>query len=314
MVEILLKPLGWILREFSLLFGGNFAAGVFAFTVVVNAIMIPLNIKTQKSTVGQMRIRPKLDALKAKCGDNRQKFATEQQKLMQDEGVSMSGGCLPLLIRMPIMFGIYAVVLSPLKYIAGISAEHITAATNAFNAINPNMAKNAYLQPQIINAINNGSINFNGIESVKQSLSKFNFSFLGIDLTGKPEFNVDIANHFNINWLIPIMAFAAAMLTSIITMKMQKKANPDSPNMTGLMLTTPLISLIIGFTVSCAAGFYWACSSLVSGIIQVIVLYFYGPNKMIAAEQKKELYKVYKDQKKIKENKNAKTEDTFIKE
>ena len=125
MFDILLKPLGFILQQLSYLFNGSFAASVFVFTVVINLLMIPLSIKSQKSSVAQMRIRPKLDALKKKYGDDRQKFAIAQQELMQEEGVSMSGGCLPLLIRMPIMLGIYYVILSPLKYLTNLSVLKI---------------------------------------------------------------------------------------------------------------------------------------------------------------------------------------------
>ncbi len=298
MFDILLKPLGFILQQLSYLFNGSFAASVFVFTVVINLLMIPLSIKSQKSSVAQMRIRPKLDALKKKYGDDRQKFAMAQQELMQEEGVSMSGGCLPLLIRMPIMLGIYYVILSPLKYLTNLSAETIAAAEAAFKNLNPSNA--AYIQPEIINAVTNNKISFEGVAEVKQAVSTIDFNFLGIDLTDKPVFNIDIFNEFQPSWWIPILAFLAAMLTSVFSMLMQKKNNPDAPSMGGLMLTMPLISLIIGFTVSCAAGFYWACSSLISGLIQLAVQYFYGPNTMIANEQKKELLKLHaEEQKKI---------------
>ena len=129
MFDFLLKPLGWILQQFAELFGGSFAWSVFMFTLVVNLLMIPLSIKTQKSSVGQMRIRPKMEALKKKYGDDKQRYSAEMQKLYQEENVSMSGGCLPMLIRLPIMLGVYQVVLSPLKYIVGVSGELITKAT-----------------------------------------------------------------------------------------------------------------------------------------------------------------------------------------
>ena len=59
-------PLGWVLEFISGLFGGNFAAAVFVFTLLINIAFIPLTIKSQKSSVQQMRIKPKLDELKKK--------------------------------------------------------------------------------------------------------------------------------------------------------------------------------------------------------------------------------------------------------
>ncbi|MBQ4153957.1 MAG: membrane protein insertase YidC [Clostridia bacterium] len=295
MFDFLLKPLGWVLQQFSYLFSGNFAAAVFMFTLVINLLLIPLNIKTQKSSMAQARIKPKLDELKKKYGDDRQKYSMEMQKLYQEENISMSGGCLPMLIRLPIMLGIYQVVLKPLTYIVGVSKEAIAAAQQSLGIT----GANEYLiQTEIISKINKNPA---GYEEIAEKLNSVNFNFLGIDLTSKPEFNIDIINNFELNWLIPVMAFAAAMLTSLVTLCIQKKTNPDAPSMTGMMLTMPLISLFIGFTVSSAAGFYWACSSLISGGIQTVIQTCYGPNKMIANEQTKELYSRYKEEKAIKD-------------
>ncbi len=300
MFDFLLKPLGWILQQLSLLCGGNFAVAVFLFTLLVNILMIPLTIKSQKTSVGQMRIRPKMEALKKKYGDDQQRYSQELQKLYQEENISMSGGCLPMLIRFPIMIGIYRVVLSPLKYIVGVSAAEITKMQEALNIT----SKNAYqIELDIINKLENGA---GGFADVAEKIKNINFDFFGIDLTSTPKFNIDIVNKFELNWLIPVLAFGAAMLTSIISLRIQKKTNPDAPNMSGMMLTMPIVSLIIGFTVTAAAGFYWACSSLISGLIQPILQTVYSPQKMIAAEQTKDLYKRYKDEKAVKAKVDAK--------
>ena len=303
MFDFILKPLGWILQQFAYLFNGSFAWSVFMFTLVVNLLMIPLSIKTQKSSVGQMRIRPKMEALKKKYGDDKQRYSAEMQKLYQEENVSMSGGCLPMLIRLPIMLGVYQVVLSPLKYIAGVSTELIQKATEL--ASKAGIINNtAYPEVDIIN-----NLNHKGLESVSDSvlneMGNINFDFFGINLTSSPDFNINIfgPEGFNRTWIIPILAFASAMLTSIVSMQIQKRMNPDAPRMGGMMLTMPFISLIIGFSVSCAAGFYWACSSLIAGAIQSIIQIYYGPNKIIAAQQSKELVKRNKEEQAIKAKK-----------
>lgn len=82
-------PFGWALEFLSSLFGGNFAAAVFFFTLLINVILIPLSIKSQKSSVQQTRIKPKLDELKKKYGDDKQKYSEAMQKLYQEENVSI---------------------------------------------------------------------------------------------------------------------------------------------------------------------------------------------------------------------------------
>ena len=101
-------PFGWALEFLSGLFGGNFAAAVFFFTLLINVILIPLSIKSQKSSVQQTRIKPKLDELKKKYGDDKQKYSEAMQKLYQEENVSMSGGCLPMVLRLVLMMSIYS--------------------------------------------------------------------------------------------------------------------------------------------------------------------------------------------------------------
>ena len=90
---------------------------------------------------------------------------------------------------------------------------------------------------------------------------------------------------------MPIIAFLAQMLTSVLSTMMQKKLNPDAPNMMGMMLSMPLISLFIGFSLPGGVTFYWACSSLIGGFIQLAVQQFYGPHKMLSRERLKELNK-----------------------
>lgn len=303
-MDFLLKPLGWILEQLAYLLGGSFAWSVFMFTLIVNLIMIPLNIKTQKSSVGQMRIRPKMEALKQKYGDDKQRYQTELQKLYQEENISMSGGCLPMLIRLPIMLGVYRVVLSPLKYIMGVSESAIAAGKAAVEGITGSTL-NGYYELNILEYVEKGKITS---PEIAQKMSEIDFNFFGIKLTDSPKFNIDIIHNFELSWLIPVLAFAAAMLTSIVSMKIQKRNNPDAPSMNGMMLTMPFISLIIGFSVSCAAGFYWACSSLISGAIQSVIQIYYGPGKMIASQQAKELIKRNKEEKEIKAKVNNVTE------
>lgn len=319
------KPLGWVLENIAGLFGGNFAAAVFIFTLLINLALIPLSIKSQKSSVQQTRIKPKLDALKEKCGDDKQKYSMEMQKLYQDEGVSMSGGCLPMILRLVLMMSIYTLILSPLTYMSGVEK---TSINNVSTVITEKMTelkkedKSKYEEyTDRLNWKENGQ-NELGIVSIirgeedvlkemlsdkeyakieddlkeitvkdKESAIDYHFITEKIDLTQTPKFSFDIFNEAQLIWLMPIIAFAAQILSSLLSMRMQKKLNPEAPSMAGMMLTMPLISLFIGFSFPCGVTFYWACSSLIGGFIQLGVQNFYGPHKMLSRERSKELNK-----------------------
>lgn len=126
-------PFGWVLEFLSGIFGGNFAAAVFAFTLIINLILIPLSIKSQKSSVQQMRIKPKLDELKKKYGDDKQKYSEAMQKLYQEENVSMSGGCLPMILRLVLMMSIYYLIMSPLTYMSHAEPTQVSNVTTAIS-------------------------------------------------------------------------------------------------------------------------------------------------------------------------------------
>ena len=276
-------PLGWVLEFLARLFGGNFAASVFVFTLLANVALIPLSIKSQKSSVQQTRIKPKLDELKKRYGDDKQKYSEAMQQLYGEENVSMSGGCLPMILRLVLMLSIYWLIMSPLTYLL-----HIDSATVSEAAKQLGVAVNGRSELQIIEAVRNGTLN---IPEIANKLGNLNFNLFGLNLTQTPKFSFDIFHDAQLIWVMPIIAFLAQMLTSVLSMMMQKKINPDAPNMAGMMLTMPLISLFIGFSLPGGVTFYWACSSLIGGLIQLAVQQFYGPHKMLSRERLKELNK-----------------------
>ena len=337
--DIINIPLGYLMRFLAHIFNGNFAASVFMFTLLINLILIPLSIKSQKSSVSQMRIKPKLDELKKRYGDDRQRMAQEQQKLYQDEGVSMSGGCLPMIVRMVLLLSIYWLIMSPLTYMAGANKTQISNVTKGINSSLSEM-QSAYknekdetektkkekeyneavesLSRWKLNATNSYELtliriirdNPGAVEEVltQEQYSKIaddykyaqdmykssgiDFNLFGIDLTETPAFSINIFNDWQAIWLLPIAAFLAQMLTSVVSMLINKRVNPEAPNMALMMLTMPLISLVIGFSFPGGVCFYWICSSLIGGAIQSAVQLMYGPHSMLAREREKELSKV----------------------
>lgn len=293
--NIINVPLSWVLNFLAGLFNNSFAWALVAFTLFINLCMLPLSIKSQKSSVGQMRVKPKLDELRKKYGDDRQKLSVETQKLYQEENISPSGGCLPLIVRMLFMFSVYSLIRSPLTYLMGISEEVINNVWPTVRAA-AGLAENAAVEEiRILNAVKaDPSIS----AEIAAELDTVNFNLFGIDLTATPKFGWNILEAWEPIWLIPILAFAAQMLTSVVSMAMQKKLNPDAPSMTGMMLTMPLISLFIGFSLQGAVGFYWICSSIIGSGIQTAVQFFYGPHKMLAAERAKSIVKVWENENK----------------
>lgn len=108
--DIIGVPFQYVLNFFHMFTGGTYALAILVFTIAINAAMIPLTVKQQKSMAKQARLRPKLDALQKKYGDDRVKMANAQQELYQNENISPTGGCLPMFIRMLVLMGVYRAV------------------------------------------------------------------------------------------------------------------------------------------------------------------------------------------------------------
>ena len=88
---------------------------IIIFTLAVKMITLPLTIQQVRGMQAQKEIQPKIQALQKKYGKDREKIAQEQMKLYREAGVNPLSGCLPLVIQMPILFGLYSslVALGP---------------------------------------------------------------------------------------------------------------------------------------------------------------------------------------------------------
>lgn len=100
----------------------NIGLCIILFTIIVYALMIPLNAKQQKSSRLMNKINPELQEIQNKYkgkkdNDSVMKMNAETQALYTKYGVSPFGGCLPLLISMPIMFALYGVIRNITKYV-----------------------------------------------------------------------------------------------------------------------------------------------------------------------------------------------------
>ncbi|MCE2961893.1 MAG: membrane protein insertase YidC [Chitinophagales bacterium] len=89
-------------------FVSNYGVIIILLTLFIKLITAPLSYKTYESGVAMRILKPELDKLKAKFGDDQAKLSQEQMKLYGEFGVSPFGGCLPMLLQMPILFAMFS--------------------------------------------------------------------------------------------------------------------------------------------------------------------------------------------------------------
>ena len=113
---VIAKPMGLLL---DLLYGfiGNYGISIIIFTVFVKLCLYPLYIKQTKSTAMMSEMQPKIKALQNKYANDQETLNIKMQELYKEEKFNPMGGCLPMLIQMPIIMGLFALLRNPLRYI-----------------------------------------------------------------------------------------------------------------------------------------------------------------------------------------------------
>ncbi len=110
------NSLAWILVTVnnvlvSLGISYSFGFAIILFTVAVRLATFPLNMQQIKSSKAMQELQPKMKALQEKYKKDREKLAQEQMALYKEHGVNPLGGCLPMLVQMPIWFALYQALL-----------------------------------------------------------------------------------------------------------------------------------------------------------------------------------------------------------
>src|ERR671913_1209638 len=102
--------LGVVLLYFHQNLGVAWWLSIVMLTVIVRSLLFPLTVKQVKSMRAMQDLKPQMDRVRAQFKDNPQRQREEMAKLYQDQGVNPLGGCLPILVQMPIFIGIFYVI------------------------------------------------------------------------------------------------------------------------------------------------------------------------------------------------------------
>jgi YidC/Oxa1 family membrane protein insertase len=93
----------------------NYGIVIILFSSAINLAFFPLTFKSARSMRDMAALKPRLDALKEKYKNEPQKMSEATMRLYKEAGVNPLGGCLPLLLQMPIFFALYAVLFHTIE-------------------------------------------------------------------------------------------------------------------------------------------------------------------------------------------------------
>lgn len=113
-------------------FTHNYGLAIILFTIVAKVLLLPLTIKQTKSTKAMQDIQPRIQELQTKYKNKPEKQNEEMVKLYKEANINPLAGCLPLLIQMPIIIGLFSVIREPVQYGVFASAAEFTKANVEF--------------------------------------------------------------------------------------------------------------------------------------------------------------------------------------
>ena len=115
-MSILSTPLSYLL---TLLYNlvGNYGIAIIILTVIVKLCLYPVYAKSMKSTMKMGKLQPKMQELQQKYGKDREVYQQKVSELYKEEGASMYGGCLPMVVQMIVIMGLFALLRTPMRYL-----------------------------------------------------------------------------------------------------------------------------------------------------------------------------------------------------
>lgn len=309
-----LKPIAWLLGQ---IFNGLFnliyniaewftdkpyhvpiiGISVILFTIIVRLILLPMTIKQQKFSKLSGLMNPELQEIQAKYKDKRDQVSmmnmqAETKAVYEKYGTSPTGGCLTMLIQLPIMFALYRVIykipgyVTKIRELCGGIADKITGSgddwATKLDAINGISVSASTGRATLIDKIYN--LSPEKWSEVQNAFSSVDFgnafdqihgynNLFGISLTQAPGWRLSWA------LIIPILAGLTQWL-SVKLMENKNNVNVCSQNdqqagmassMKVMNTIMPILSAVFCVSFASCIGLYWIASSVVQIIVQLVI-------------------------------------------
>jgi len=114
MLTIVASPLFWLLSKIHVLVN-NWGIAIILLTIFIKALFYPLSAKSYKSMAQMRELAPRLQAMKEKFGDDRQKMQMAMMDLYKTEKINPMSGCLPILVQIPVFISLYWMLLGSVE-------------------------------------------------------------------------------------------------------------------------------------------------------------------------------------------------------
>ena len=292
------RPLGFLI-QFIYNLVDNYGLAIILFTIIIKLILMPLQVKSQKAMKRQQKVQPIIMELQKKYANDQQRLQQEMMKVYKENNVSMSGGCLPLLIQFPILIGLYRVIQRPLTYIRGINFQDEAVIENVKSVVSgmkegfadvignlasldaDKLATNYQIQLSHWSEL---------LGKAKELSWDINFNFLGLDLSKQPSESLPAVmngNFSDLSTALLILIPAVAMLLTWLSSKYSQSLSGTAQNKSNkqdnqaqsmaksMNMMMPIMTGFFTFTLPSGIGIYWIISSVMQIVQQYIISKFF---------------------------------------
>lgn len=266
MIAAIASFFGMIIRLIYNLVNSNYFLSIILFTILTKIMLFPLTLIQMKSMEKMNSIGPEDQRIREKYKNDKNKQAEELTKLYSENKINPMGGCLPLLIQIPIIIAMFYIVKQPLTYIKQMPQEELNnyASTYAHEKLGREEGQ---------------TLTEKEIRAYELQIAK-EYNLLNMKVTDNFDLGEIPKDVFNKNedqrsspiaLLIPILT----IIVSFASTKLQQNTQTMSEEQIEMSKTNnlmmPLLSGFIAYTMPLALGVYWLLGNIIS-IIQQLVM------------------------------------------
>lgn len=216
---------------------GDLGLSIIVLTLIIRLILFPLTLQQLKSMKATQALQPRMAEIRKKYAKDQQAQATAMQALYKEYGVNPLAGCLPLVIQLPVLYGLFYALYAVIR----------NATLKSVNAI---------IYPFLPHFLTFPNINLNWFTFISPS---FHFSLGAADPTH----------------ILPILAGLATFVQLRMSQPKNaptKTSDPSTQSMKTMQYIMPLVTVFFGWTFPAGLALYWTVSS----IFQAVQQYFVG--------------------------------------
>lgn len=299
MLDFIAIPIGqFLLFIYNTVAFHRYGLAIIILTIIIRLLLLPLTVKQYSSTLKMQEIQPKIQEIQKRYKNDKEKLNEELMKFYQENNVNPAGGCLPLVIQMPIIIALYNVIQRPLRYMVGKSDAVITEIMKHIpgNAPERIVGTGNSSDISIINYFTNHMDKLPDVSNLLSKSDVLNMNFFGLNLGLLPKWNPKeimsspMPGQYAVLLLIPIFAVLTTYLSikfsTLQTAKNNKDQNKNQSQQEAMQnsmqnsmkITMPLVTAIFVFSVPAGLGLYWIVGNIFQ-IFQQLFMNKYFINK-----------------------------------